>query len=85
MASIEVAMLTDVDLQSGRKLTATETKAKVKYDRQIIAITKTNQAETIYSDDRGLSKVAIANGLKVISTVDLPLPADPPQSELPLD
>ncbi|MHB8448380.1 MAG: hypothetical protein ACYC9P_10710, partial [Rudaea sp.] len=33
-AAIEVAFLTDADLQRGRKLSAVETKAKVKYDRQ---------------------------------------------------
>lgn len=84
IAAIEVAFLTDQDLQSGRKLTADETKAKVKYDRQIIAIAKVNQVKTIYSDDVQLGKKAIDNGIEAITTAGLPLPPDPPQSKLPL-
>lgn len=84
MAAIEVAMLTDSDLQSGKLLDPNETKAKVKYDRQIIAIAKVNKVKVIYSDDIGLGKKAEANGITVISTAQLPLPPKPPQSTLPL-
>lgn len=81
-AAIEVALLTDADLQSGKKLTAEQTIAKVKYDRQIIATAKVNGVKTIYSDDGQLEKIARANGIKVIQTWNLPLPA---QNELDLD
>lgn len=83
-AAVEVAFLTDQDLQSGRKLTADETKAKVKYDRQIIAIAKVNGVKTIYSDDVNLGKRAVANKIDVITTASLPLPPEPPQAQLPL-
>lgn len=83
-AAIEVAMLTDTDLQSQKKLTLQETKAKVKYDRQIIAIAKVSGVKTIYSDDIGLGKRAVSNGIAVVKTSDLPLPPEPPQAELPL-
>lgn len=84
IAAIEVSMLTDADLQSNKQLTADETKAKVKYDRQIIAIAKVNDVKTIYSDDGGLVKKAKANGITTIRTCELPLPPEPPQAELPL-
>lgn len=83
IAAIEVAMLTDIDLQSNRKLSDKETWAKVKYDRQIIAIAKANNVKTIYSDDGGLAKTARANGIAVVSTWELDAPADPPQADLP--
>jgi len=83
-AAIEVALLTDADLQSGKRLKSPETKAKVKFDRQIIAIAKVNGVKTIYSDDIGLGKTARSNGISVIETRNLPLPQLPPQGELPL-
>ena len=83
-AAIEVAWLTDADLQSGKRLKPEETKAKVKFDRQIIAIAKVNSVKTIYSDDIGLGKTARLNDISVIETRDLPLPQLPPQGELPL-
>lgn len=82
VAAVEVAMLTDADLQSNKRMSKNETVAKVKYDRQIIAIAKTNGVKTIYSDDNGLAKRGRANGITVIRTSDLPLPPEPPQAEL---
>lgn len=84
LAAVEVAMLTDTDLQANKKLSPDETKAKIKYDRQIIAIAKVHGVKTIYSDDGKLGKKAVANGITVVRTVDLPLPPEPPQAELPL-
>lgn len=82
MAAVEVAMMTESDLQSNKRLSKNETKAKVKYDRQIIAIAKVNGVKTIYSDDKALGKKAKANGLTVIQTSEIPLPPEPPQHEL---
>ncbi len=84
LAAIEVAMLTDADLQSNKKLTPNETKAKIKYDRQIIAIAKVSAVQTIYSDDGGLGRKAVANGITVVKTSDLPLPIEEPQATLDL-
>lgn len=84
-AAIEVAHLTDADLQSGKPLNQDQTKAKVKYDRQIVAIAKVNGVATIYSDDRGVAKRAEANGMTCIRTADLPLPPEDPQQKLELE
>lgn len=80
-AAIEVAQLTDDDLASGRELSRVETYAKLKYDRQIIAIAKVNGCSTIYSDDNGLAAVAKRNGIKTIKTSDLPLPPQDQQGD----
>ncbi len=60
---------------------------KIKYDRQIVAIAKLAQADTIYTDDEGLRGFAEAQGLRVIKLAELPLPAKRAQFEmdLPID
>lgn len=85
MAAIEVSELTDADLRGSKKLSAVQTVAKVKFDRQIIAIAKVSQVQTIFSDDVRLKKCAAASGIKVIATWELPLPPEPPQRELDLE
>ena len=80
-AAVEVALLTDSDLLSGNKLSETETKAKVKYDRQIVAIAKVNGAETIYSDDKKLATLAKRNGIKTVKVAELPLPPEDDQQD----
>lgn len=47
------------------------TRAKVKFDRQIVAIAKVEQVETIYSDDGHIETIAKQFGLKVIRTFEL--------------
>lgn len=64
---------------------ATDSKAKVKFDRQIIAIAKSNKVNKIYSDDKGLSMTAVKNGISVIKSHELPLPPEPPQGRLDFD
>jgi len=85
VAAVEVAHLTDSDLQSGKRLTDVQTYAKVKYDRQIIAIAKVSGISTIYSDDINLGERAAANGIRCVTTAELPLPPEEPQQELPLE
>jgi hypothetical protein len=82
IAAIEVAMLTDADLQSGKTLTDVETKAKVKFDRQIVGIAKVAGVKTIYTDDGGLAKRAAANGMTAVSIAELPMRPLPPQTEI---
>jgi predicted nucleic acid-binding protein len=77
--AVEVAMLTDDDLASGRLRTENETKAKVKYDRQIIAIAKVRGAKTIYSGDGNMAAVAERSGIRTVLVSELPLPPKPPQ------
>ena len=81
-AAVELAAMTrkalaDGDLRAG----TTATRAKLKFDRQIIAIARVEEETTIYSDDGDISRLVEGTELKVIQTCDLPLP-DPSQSNL---
>lgn len=80
-AAVELALIEDGDTKSGRKIDPAQTKAKVKFDRQIISIAKVQGATTIYCDDVGLANVARQNGLQVVMTWEIPLP----KGDLPLD
>ncbi len=84
-AAVELTFLFDADGKPTKgKLTQQETWAKVKFDRQIIAIAKANDVKDIYTDDMNLSAVAQANGLTVHHTWDLQLPPQKLQQELGL-
>ena len=50
-----------------------ESKVKVKFDCQIIAIAKANNITTIYSDDEQLKKRAENQNINVITSKELPL------------
>lgn len=78
MAAVECAELLDAD-KKARKAKRGETKAKLKFDRQIIAIAKVHKVHTIFSDDGHFAAVARANGIHVIGLQDLQLPPVPPQ------
>ncbi|MDR5757917.1 hypothetical protein [Caballeronia sp. LZ035] len=78
-AAIECAMIEDGDSKRKRKLTPNETKAKVKFDRQVIAIAKANRVEALYTGDTTLAKHAAENGLNAILTWEVPMPALSPQ------
>lgn len=56
--------------------------AKLKFDRQIVAIAKVCGATKIYSHDRGLETVAARVGIRVIQLQDLPLPPEILQMDL---
>lgn len=58
--------------------------AKVKFDRQIVAIAKVNGASIIYSDDDDVAKLAKLVGITVTSLEQLPEPPTPPQIEMEL-
>lgn len=79
-AAIEVAAMARKEL-AGRgkrkaKLDPAATYAKLKYDRQIVAIAKVNGADMIYSDDDDVRSLATQVGIKVTRLADLPLPAE---------
>ena len=65
------------DLRAGTNTT----RAKLKFDRQIIAIAKTQSQTTIYSDDEDIAKLAEALDVDVIPIHALPLPPIDPQAE----
>jgi len=56
-----------------------ETKAKIKFDRQIVAIAKAEGAQTVYTDDGSMAKYAERAQIQAIRTADLDLPPEDPQ------
>ena len=81
LCAVEVAEITKEALDSGDKRSGHDgTWAKIKYDRQIVAIAKVNNASILYSDDREIYKLGPKVGLTVIRIADLPLPPKEAQS-----
>ncbi len=60
------------------------TKAKVKYDRQIVAVAHTEGATMFYTDDHRQANLAERCGMTVRSLADCPIPATAAQLSLPL-
>lgn len=83
-AAIQHAAMTASAIHSGdKKEGSSESWAKVKFDRQIVAIAKVEGCSTIYSDDKGVRNFAQRNGMSVIQMAELPMPHTGPQSDLP--
>jgi predicted nucleic acid-binding protein len=80
-AAIECA---DAIANHGVKGKSTETRAKVKFDRQIVAIARVERVDAIYSDDDHIHKLGAQAGLRVIRTFELELDPDEAQHKLPL-
>jgi predicted nucleic acid-binding protein len=57
-------------------------RAKIKFDRQIVAIAKLANAETIYSDDSDIFKYGIQANIRVVRSFDLDLDPDDRQYDL---
>jgi predicted nucleic acid-binding protein len=77
MAAIELAAMELLARSKGHKRTpvpVTVPWQKVKFDRQIVAISKLHQAHTIYSDDEDVRQIAEDNGIKGIPCWELYLP-----------
>ena len=86
LCAVEVAEISRDAIATGDKRGGQSgTWAKVKYDRQIIAIAKVKKARVIYSDDREIYKLGKNMGLKVVRIADLPLPPQDAQGLLDLD
>ena len=84
-AAIEVAAMTRDAIAKGKKRGDSDaTYAKLKYDRQIVAIARVSGADTIYSDDKGIGTLAGETIIKVVGIADLPLPPEDAQHPLPL-
>lgn len=87
-AAIEAAIAThDAIRRGGRRADADPgaTAAKIKFDRQIIAIARAEGARAVYSDDSDVIRFAKQAGLEAYRTADLPLPLEDPQQGLPFD
>lgn len=85
-AAIEVAVMTRSALAAGdKKGGSNEPWAKVKFDRQIVAIALVLQASTIYTDDGNVTVTANAVGISTLGLADLPLPPETAQGKLPFE
>ena len=85
-AAIELAEMTRAVLASGSRRGGSDaTYAKLRVDRQIVAIAKVHRVATIYSDDRELGAFAKTHGFEVVTLVDLPVPDDTLQGRLGLE
>ena len=77
-AAIEVAAAIRAAIQEGdKKAGATAPWAKVKFDRQIVAIARVEGADVIYSDDEDMVRYASRVNISVVRVADLPMP--PPE------
>ena len=86
LSAIEVAIVTKNAIDEGDKKSGShEVWAKVKSDRQIVAIARVHQARAIYTDDGGLRNVASQLNMPTIGISDLPLPPKSAQGILPLE
>jgi hypothetical protein len=82
-AAVELAAMSREALRAGdKKAGSPQPWQKVKLDRQIIAIARTNQVERIYSDDRGIKHFAELIGMQVVQTWEMPLPPEDTQGTL---
>jgi len=84
-AAVEVAAMTKSSIDAGDKRGGVDgTWNKIKYDRQIVAISKVEGAVALYSDDPGVRTFGSGVGLTVIGSWELPLPPEDPQTSLDL-
>lgn len=84
-AAVEAALMTKAAIDSGDKKSGlAATWAKVKFDRQIVAIAKVFSVSMIYSDDSDVRALAAAENIPVTSLAELPLPPANPQTEMQL-
>ena len=82
-AAIETAAMQGHEMNGeGKKTATTATYAKLKYDRQIVAIAKVEGATTLYTDDLDQRRFAERHGLAVVGLGDLRIPAVDAQPDL---
>lgn len=82
-AAVEFAARQAERIGGGRRALAT-TRAKAKFDEQIVAIAAVENAATIYSDDQDIAKLADGR-FEVTKIAAIPLPPKAAQGILPLD
>jgi predicted nucleic acid-binding protein len=85
-AAIEVAVMTRGALASGDKKSGSSSPwAKIKFDRQIVAIAKVVQATEIYTDDDDVANIAKLVNIPTMGLASLPLPPETAQGVLPFE
>ncbi|HNS35718.1 MAG TPA: hypothetical protein PKI70_06370 [Mesotoga sp.] len=86
-SAIEVAIMARKDIKGDKKSSADPsvlTKAKIKYDRQIVAVAKVNSATILYSDDEHMIGLCKAyTKIEVKRLEDLPVPKEESQEKIP--
>lgn len=76
LAAIELSLMSDAAFtRSDKKDGATGTWAKVKFDRQIVAISKVMRVSRIYSDDDDIHAIGKREGLRVLRVSDIAMPS----------
>ncbi|MBR1149846.1 PIN domain-containing protein [Bradyrhizobium sp. JYMT SZCCT0428] len=75
-AAVEAAERHRQALRNNDKKEGAESWAKLKFDRQIIAIAKVEGADRIYSNDDDIRRYSKAEALEVIRLEDLPEPPE---------
>lgn len=84
-AAVECAVAMSDAVSKGDKRGGLKgTWAKVKFDRQIVAIAVAEGAKVIYSDDDDIHRFAKLASIGAVKTTDLPLPPEAAQGNLPL-
>ncbi len=86
-AAVEAAIRTFHARQRGQRKGGNPevSKAKIKFDRQIVAIATVEGATVVYSDDTEVRGYAREAGMEAYQLSDLPLPPEDSQSALPFD
>ncbi len=75
-AAVELAEMTRSALSAGDlRAGTTATRAKLKFDRQILAVARIEGEKTIYSDDQDIAKLGEPIGFNVIPIHKLPSPS----------
>ena len=85
LAAIRIKTENALSRKKRKKQTPAETKAKISFDRQIVVISKVNDAHTIYTEDDGVAKFAAANKIKVVRVWELEKPKSIQQKLFPKD
>lgn len=83
IAAVELPLMYGLQHGGGDLKAANDgTYAKVKYDRQIVAIARTTGCKALYSDDRNQRNFAKRVGLEVRGLGDCEVPTDEAQGDL---
>jgi predicted nucleic acid-binding protein len=77
-AAIELALMSETIRGEKKRKEQAGTWAKVKFDRQIVAIAKVNKVRAVYSTDGDVLALARREGLRGFACHDLPIP--PPKN-----
>lgn len=85
-AAVELSIMTAKAIKDGdKKAGSTASMAKLKFDRQIIAIAKVNDGSPIYTNDKNLTKFAKAHDIETVALWDIPLPPEDAQMDFLAD